>query len=82
MPSSPTATHLRPAHETSKILLQTTPQLYTCTLLAKPPQPQHAPDIGRESQAIEHGQEVEQALVVGVVDPALDRDPVSCAFRA
>lgn len=46
--------------------------------VSEPPQPEHMPDVARESQTIQDRQEIEQGLVVRVREPAVDGDTVGC----
>lgn len=39
---------------------------------------EHVAHVGGEAERIEHGQQIEQALVVGVVRPAFDGNAVGC----
>lgn len=43
---------------------------------------EHAPDVAREAERVEHGQEVEERLVGRVMRPALNRDAVGCRVYA
>jgi hypothetical protein len=39
---------------------------------------EHVAHVGRKAQCIEHGQQVQQTLVVRIVGPAFDRNAVCC----